>query len=113
MSYRRLIVTAQFINCFVNGLFWVLALLGHLAFLHVVLGSVLIGPGQRLRLVLPPGADPDLVGKDRTTDAMVLETVPQNISRLIGPLMSGVLLEFAGTKGGFLALFLLQSYRSS
>jgi len=41
-------------------------------------------------------------------EPMVLETVSQNISRLIGPLMSGVLLEFAGTKGGFLALFLLQ-----
>ena len=108
VSYRWLIVNAQFINCVVNGLFWVLAFLGDLAFWHVVLGSVLIGFGSAYDWSCRRALIPDLVGKDRTTDAMVLETVPQNVSRLIGPLMSGVLLEFAGVQGGFLALFLLQ-----
>ena len=108
VSYRWLIVNAQFIYCIVNGLFWVLALLGDLAIWHVVTGSILIGLGSAYDWSCRRALIPDLVGKDRTTDAMVLETVPQNVSRLIGPLMSGVLLEFGGTKGGFLALFLLQ-----
>lgn len=107
VSYRWLIVNAQFVNCIVNGLFWVLAFLGDLAFWHVVSGSVLIGLGGAYDWSSRRALIPDLVGKDRTTDAMVLETVPQNISRLLGPLMSGVLLEFTGIKGGFLALFLL------
>ena len=107
VSYRWLIVNAQFVNCVVNGLFWVLAFLGDLAFWHIVLGSVLIGLGGAYDWSSRRALIPDLVGKDRTTDAMVLETVPQNISRLLGPLMSGVLLEFTGIKGGFLALFLL------
>lgn len=107
VSYRWLIVNAQIVNCVVNGLFWVLAFLGDLAFWHVVLGSVLIGLGGAYDWSSRRALIPDLVGKDRTTDAMVLETVPQNVSRLLGPLMSGVLLEFTGIKGGFLALFLL------
>ena len=108
VSYRWLIVNAQFINCIVNGLFWLLAFLGDLAFWHIVLGSVCIGLGSAYDWSSRRALIPDLVGKDRTTDAMVLETVPQNVSRLIGPLMGGFLLEFSGTKGGFLALFLMQ-----
>ncbi len=108
VSFRWLIVNAQFINCIVNGLFWVLAFLGDLAFWHVVLGSICIGMGNAYDWSSRRALIPDLVGKDRTTDAMVLETVPQNVSRLIGPLMSGVLLEFTGVQGGFLALFLMQ-----
>ena len=107
VSYRWLIVNAQFVNCAVNGLFWLLAFLGDLSFWHIVLGSVLIGLGGAYDWSSRRALIPDLVGKDRTTDAMVMETVPQNISRLIGPLMSGVLLEFAGIKGGFLALFIM------
>lgn len=107
VSYRWLIVNAQIVNCVVNGLFWVLAILGDLAFWHIVSGSVLIGLGGAYDWSSRRALIPDLVGKDRTTDAMVLETVPQNLSRLLGPLMSGVLLEFTGIKGGFLALFLL------
>ncbi|MCY4546490.1 MAG: MFS transporter [Gemmatimonadetes bacterium] len=108
VSYRWLIVNAQFINCTVSGLFWALAFFGDLAFWHIVVGSILIGMGSAYDWSSRRALIPDLVGKDRTTDAMVMETVPQNISRLIGPLMSGILLEFTGTKGGFLALFLLQ-----
>lgn len=107
VSYRWLIVNAQIVNCVVIGLFWVLAFLGDLAFWHIVSGSVLIGLGGAYDWSSRRALIPDLVGKDRTTDAMVLETVPQNLSRLLGPLMSGVLLEFTGIKGGFLALFLL------
>ncbi len=108
VSYRWLIVNAQFINLIVNGLFCTLAFLGDLQFWHIVLGSVCIGMGSAYDWSSRRALIPDLVGKDRTTDAMVMETVPQNISRLIGPLMSGILLEFAGPKGGFLALFILQ-----
>ncbi len=108
VSYRWLIVNAQFINCIVNGLFWILAFLGDLAFWHVVLGSLCIGMGTAYDWSSRRAIVPDLVGKDRTTDAMVLETVPQNVSRLIGPILSGILLEFAGTAAGFLALFLMQ-----
>ena len=107
VSYRWLIINAQIINCIVNGLFWGLAVLGDLAFWHIVLGSSCIGLGSAYDWSSRRALIPDLVGKDRTTDAMVMETVPQNISRLLGPLMSGILLEFSGSMGGFLALFLM------
>jgi len=107
VSYRWLIVNAQFIGCVINGIFWVLAMLDGLALWHLVIGSLCIGFGSAYDWSSRRALIPDLVGKDRTTDAMVLETVPQNVSRLLGPLMSGILLEFAGIKGGFLALFIL------
>jgi predicted MFS family arabinose efflux permease len=104
-SYRWMIVHAQYINLVINGIFSILALTGLLEFWHIALGSVCVGMGSAVDWSSRRAIIPDLVGKHRTTDAMVLETVPQNISRVFGPLMSGVLLEFLGTAGGFLFLF--------
>ena len=106
-SYRWLIVNAQIINCIVNGIFWSLAFLDYLVFWHIVLGSLFIGLGSAYDWSSRRAIIPDLVGKNRTTSAMVLETVPQNVSRLLGPLLSGILLEYTGTAGGFFALFLM------
>jgi MFS family permease len=104
-SYRWMIVHSQYINLVVNGLFSILALSGVLAFWHIAVGSVCIGLGSAVDWSSRRALIPDLVGKKRTTDAMVLETIPQNISRIFGPFMSGVLLEFFGASGGFLFLF--------
>lgn len=47
---------------------------------------------------------PDLVGRDRVVDALVLENGIQNMTRILGPVSGGVALEFLGVGGGLALL---------
>jgi MFS family permease len=47
---------------------------------------------------------PDLVGRERVVDALVLENGIQNMTRILGPVSGGVALEFLGVGGGLALL---------
>lgn len=47
---------------------------------------------------------PDLVGKGRVVEAMMLENIIQGLTRVVGPLGAGSLLAFIGIKGGLMVL---------
>ena len=47
---------------------------------------------------------PDLVGRELTLSAMVLENVSMNVTRIIGPLMAGGLIHFWGSASAFFAM---------
>jgi Na+/melibiose symporter-like transporter len=47
---------------------------------------------------------PDLVGKARVVEAMMLENIIQGLTRVIGPLGAGSLLALIGIQGGLVAL---------
>ena len=104
-SYRRIIIFSQFINVSLFAVLSLLVLSDLLEFWHLAVGSVLIGIGSAYDWSSRRALIPDLVGKERTVDAMVLENIPQNISRVAGPFLSGLILEFMGVKGGFPLLF--------
>lgn len=104
-SYRRIIIVSQVVNVFLFAALSFLVLSGRLEFWHLAVGSVLIGIGGAYDWSSRRALIPDLVGKDRTLDAMVLENIPQNISRVAGPFVSGLILEFLGVEGGFPLLF--------
>lgn len=106
-SYRRLILYSLIITTVVIGILSVLVLVGHLVFWQVAVGSFLLGLGGVFDWSSRRAVIPDLVGKARTLDAMVLENIPQNISRIFGPFLSGVLLEFLGVEGCFPILFVM------
>lgn len=50
---------------------------------------------------------PDLVGKEQTVDAMLLENLAQNMSSIVGPFLSGALLAALGGKGGYTLIALV------
>ena len=104
-SYRRIIIVSQIVNVFLFAALSFLVLSGRLEFWHLAVGSVLIGIGGAYDWSSRRALIPDLVGKDRTLDAMVLENIPQNISRVAGPFVSGIILEYLGVEGGFPLLF--------
>ena len=123
VSYRWLIVRSQLINVLVAGGLGVLGFLDMLSFWPVAVGSLLIGLGGAFDWSSRRSMVPDLVGKDRMMDAMMLENIPQNISRILGPFLSGVILAQFGTRGcfpvlwvfymaGFVLLFRLSDIRS-
>ncbi|MEM7033459.1 MAG: MFS transporter [Chloroflexota bacterium] len=76
--------------------------LWHLGVLSFLMGSAwsLDWPARRSFV-------PDLVGKERTVDALLLENFAQNVARISGPFAGGVLIASFGAKGAFTALAVL------
>jgi MFS family permease len=100
----RLMKTAQWGNVVVIGAVAIALLAGRGAYWQLVLASLWLGaswgidwPSRRALLA-------DMVGPPRVLQAVVLDNVTQNISRIIGPLLGGVLLATWGSAGGFAAL---------
>jgi MFS family permease len=102
----RLMKVAQWGNVLVIGAVAIALLAGRGAYWQLVLASLWLGaswgidwPSRRALLA-------DMVGPHRVLQAVVLDNVTQNISRIAGPLLGGVLLAAWGSGGGFAALAL-------
>ena len=102
----RLMKAAQWGNCIVIGAVALALLAGRGAYWQVIAASLWLGcswgidwPSRRALLA-------DMVGPERVLQAVVLDHVTQNISRIIGPLLGGLLLALWGGPGGYTALAL-------
>lgn len=73
--------------------------LWHLSVAALLMGTIwsLDWPARRTLV-------PDLVGKSHTMDAMILENVAQNVSRIFGPFASGVFIATLGASGSYALL---------
>jgi MFS family permease len=108
----RLMKVAQWGNVAVMSAVALALLTGRGAYWQLVASSLWLGaswgidwPSRRALLA-------DMVGPDKVLPAVVLDNVTQNISRIAGPLIGGVVLAVWGGPGGFTALalsFLLAS----
>jgi MFS family permease len=78
--------------------------LWHLGILAFMMGIAwcLDWPSRRALL-------PDLVGKERTVDAMLLENLAQGTSRVVGPSLAGILLGLIGPLGCFCVMATLSA----
>ena len=98
-----------------TGLLALLLFLGRLELWHLAVVSLALGASWALDWPTRRSMVPDLVGKARTVDAMVLENVIQGFTRIAGPLAAGYVTAAYGSLGallvlvglGTLALFLL------
>ncbi len=102
----RLMKVAQWGNVLVIGAVALVLLTGRGAYWQLVASSLWLGaswgidwPSRRALLA-------DMVGPNKVLQAVVLDNVTQNISRIVGPLLGGVLLALWGGPGGFTALAL-------
>jgi len=94
-----------------------LLITGHIAYWHLVVASLALGTAWSLDWPNRRALVPDMVGKNRTVDAILLENLGQGVARTIGPFMAGWILAVFGSTGSFVtlalfslvALFLLQT----
>ena len=104
---RRIIIAAQTLNLLayltISGLLW----LDLLAIWHLALASFVVGACWALDWPARRALMPDLVGKERTLDAMLLENLSQNVARILGPALAGVLIAVYGALGCFISMALL------
>ena len=118
---RRYIVwTLQLVNVLGTGLLALLLFLDRLELWHLSVVSLALGVSWALDWPTRRSMVPDLVGKARTVDAMVLENVIQGFTRIAGPLAAGYVTAAYGSLGallvlvglGIVALFLLAGLKT-
>jgi predicted MFS family arabinose efflux permease len=71
---------------------------------HLAVGSALLGTSWTLSWTSRRALVPDLVGKARTVDAMLLENFAQSVSRIVGPFAAGALISVWGATACYAAV---------
>lgn len=101
---RKIILLAQLTNFLVAVVLALLLWTDRIAYWHLVAGALLGGTAWSLDWPARRSFVPDLVGKEKTVDAMLLESFMQNISRVLGPFAGGTLIALLGATGGYTVL---------
>lgn len=84
-----------------------LLITGQIAYWHLLVASFALGAAWSLDWPNRRALVPDVVGKSRTVDAILLENLGQGFSRTLGPFMAGWILAVFGATGTFIALTVL------
>ena len=101
---RTLVAVSQFLNAVGMGLLALLLYTGNLQYWHIALVALANGCGWSLDWPTRRALIPDLVGKERVVEAMMLENFMQSLTRISGPLGAGSLLAAIGTQGSLVIL---------
>ena len=101
---RRLLSVFQGLGATAVLLVLLAFLNGSLTYVQLALFSFIQGVIWALDWPTRRAIIPDLVGRERVVDALVLENGIQNITRILGPISGGVALELIGVGGGLVLL---------
>lgn len=104
---RTLLVALQVVMIAGFSALAMLYSLGRLQFRHIAIVALVNGACWTLDWPTRRSIFPDLVGKERVIDAMVLESISLGLAFFLGPLAGGMLMEYAGAGGALLVLVAL------
>lgn len=94
---RKLVmVNADFIRAAIIGLITILAIIDRIEMLHIYIAAFLLSTFTLLFDSASEGYLPTIVRKDRLVDANASLTTINTLMRLIGPLLSGILIGLVG-----------------
>jgi MFS family permease len=96
---RRIIIAAQAANFLVYLGLSCAIFAGVLQLWHLAAGALVLGSAWSFDWPARRALMPDLIGKQQTVEAMVLENLMQGCARMIGPLIAGVLVAMIGPLG--------------
>jgi MFS family permease len=97
---KHVIQIAQFCNALIVGAVGLLISLGDLLFIHLLIASVLQGLVMNLMMPARQALTKDVVGIDRLTNAIALNTSGMNASRLMLPGIAGFMVAAFGGGDG-------------
>lgn len=101
---------AQTVILIVTSIMALLLWLDLLGYWHLAAGAFCIGAVWSIDWPSRRSLIPDLVGKDLTVDAMMLENLAQNVSSIVGPFLSGAFLALLGGKGGYTLIAIVSAF---
>lgn len=106
---RPLIIASQTLTFCMYAMVAVLLAVGILALWHLVAISLTLGCAWAMDWPTRRALIPDLVGRPRVVDALMLENLGMSIARALGPLLAGVVLDSFNVLGCFLTLSTLSA----
>jgi MFS family permease len=108
---RRLLMVTQGLGALVSLGLGALLLSGQFVYWHALAGALLLGVQWAVDWPTRRSMIPDLVGRELTMNAVVLESISMNLTRVLGPLTAGWLLAYldaAVAYGVMAALYALE-----
>jgi len=109
---RWLLIVAQALGGLVSLGLALLIAFDRFVFEHAVVASLLFGLQWAVDWPARRALIPDLVGRELTSNAVALESVSMNLSKVLGPLAAGWLIAYGGAASAYLvvaALFAVQT----
>jgi MFS family permease len=107
LGRRRIILGAQLANFLAYVALTLLLWSGGLALWHMYLTALVLGAAWALDWPARRALLPDLIGKEQTVDAMLMENFAQSTSRIIGPSLAGGLIAAFGPAGCYTVMMML------
>src|SRR5258707_5070799 len=104
---RGLLIGAQAMGLSVCLGTAVLLIAGLFDFTFAARATFLLGPPWAVDWATRRALIPDLVGRDLTVNAVALEAVSMNITRIVGPLVAGALVAYLNPAAAFLVMSVL------
>ena len=104
VNRHRLLVITQAINVAAGAVMSLTLLTGVVQVWHGYATAVVTGICWALSFPARRAIVFDLLGADDLTNAIALDTVGLNVSRMVGPALSGVLIGAIGVSGGFVVM---------
>ncbi len=101
---RPLVIASQTMTLVMYATVAVLLAAGLLAIWHLVVISLTLGCAWAMDWPTRRALIPDLVGRPRVVDALMLENLGMSIARALGPLLAGLVLDAFNVLGCFLTL---------
>ncbi len=95
-SRKAQIIIAQAVNAIVNIILAILVFTGHVQPWHVYVTGFLTGTAQAFQQPARQALINDLVGRGLLLNAIALNSAALNVSRSVGPALSGVLIQALG-----------------
>lgn len=89
---RRLLLALQAVNLLTVSALVGLSLSGYLSYVHLVAAESILGVSMAFDWPSRRSLTVDLVGRDRLTNAVALDATGMNVSRTVGPLVSGLVI---------------------
>jgi MFS family permease len=104
---RNVILFSQTVNLIVPVVLILLLATNLLRYWQIGLASAILGAIWAMDWPTRRSILPDLVGRQRTMDGILLEGALQNTSKILGPFLAGVIIKFLGVSGCFVVLSLI------
>ncbi|MDH5674855.1 MAG: MFS transporter [Myxococcales bacterium] len=101
MERRRLIVVAQTVVLLSELVLATLLFSDRLQFWHLLCGTTVMGMAFPLSMPARQALTVNVVGREALTSAMAISMGAMNLTRVIGPLVSGVMIDAIGVKGTY------------
>jgi len=101
---RLILIGTQLTEVVVKLALALLIVTGQIAIWHLYVTSIVLGASMSFNIPTRLALTPSLVGKGEVTNAIALNSTAMNVNKIMGPILAGLIIAWAGTGGVYFAM---------